>query len=52
VREGDRVVARYGVTAKRPDLPGPRDAASRATGLAQAAARRVARALADRSPPV
>lgn len=44
------MVDRYGVTAERPDVAGPRDAPSRATGLARAAARRVTATLADRRP--
>ncbi len=53
LREHERVVDRFAVAATRPDLAGPRDATSRAAGLASVAARRVALALAGSSgrPP-
>jgi len=50
VRDGDRVVDAYTVTAHVPDSPGPRDVGTRATRLAAAAARRIAATLAARAP--
>lgn len=49
LHDGDRIVDRFSITAERPDTAGPRDATSRATRLAGAAAHRIAAVLEARS---